>query len=426
MATNCPICEQAMEPGAAVCGTCGYPAALALDALKALAEPTSAPIGDSPTAPGGTIESAPMPAVDPQEAVCNRIALQIDAELNVLVDLGGDPLAIASELRQAALSQADRRVVEALGLLRQAHARLATQTDELFEARVRDVEERALRLRGAGVAVSIDDDLARLRAEMDDAERAPALRRLHELDDRLARLEGDWNGLRSLLRQIEGLREAIKSYRAPIPEVEEDVTRVRALLARPGVTPSILDEASQIASRGLMLLHEELPPHFEAELTRHAASLEKYPEDHPKAQAARSAHAEAVRHLRRGRLSDANERLIELRKTLEGMTAERPATPRPAPATVAPVAPAPLPAGPATALPTTEEDDAALQRLLEKARGLAQRVRSLPAESEVAFEAAGEIRRATEFLRARRLGDADLTLSRLMQTLSVEPAPEAG
>lgn len=419
MATGCPICEESMEPGTAVCGSCGYPTALALDALKALSEPEAAP----PEAVAGTAPTldAPLPPhiADPQEAVCNRIALQIDAELNVLVDLGGDPLAIASELRQAALSQADRRVVEALGLLRQAQARLATQTDELFQARVRDVEERTLRLRGAGVAVSVEDELARLKTEMDDAERAPALTRLHELDDRLGRLEGDWNGLRTLLRQIEGLRDAMKAYRGPIPEVEEDVARVRALLARPGVTPAVLDEASQIASRGLMLLHEELPPHFEAELTHHAEALERYPEDHARARTARSVHAEALRHLRRGRLSDANERLIELRKAIETLATERPTTPKAA------AAPAVVPA-PAPPARTPEAEDAALQRLLAKARGLAQRVRGLPAESEVAFEAAGEIRRATEFLRARRLEEADQTLSRLMQTLSVEPASEAG
>lgn len=416
MATGCPICEQSMAPGAAVCSSCGYPAALALDALKALSEPE--PNAPEPAAVATPTLSPPAPPVDPQEAVCEKIALQIDEELNVLVDLGGDPLAIASELRQAALSQADRRVVEALGLLRQAHARLATQTDELFQARVRDVEERALRLRGAGVAVSVDEDLIRLRAEMDDSDRAPALRRLHDLDDGLARLEGDWNGLRALLRQIEALREAVRAYREPIPQVEEDVTRVRALLAKPGVTPAILDEASQIASRGLMLLHEELPPHFESELTKHSTALERYPEDHPGARTARAVHAEAVRHLRRGRLSEANERLGELRKVIDRLAA-----PRIAPAE--PAAPARPAADRAAPLSSAEEDEA-LQRLLVKARGLAQRVRGLPAESEVAYEAAGEIRRATEFLRARRLEEADQTLSRLMQTLSVEPAPEAG
>ena len=416
MATGCPICEQAMEPGAAVCSSCGFPAALALDALKALAEPEPNPPDSSPVATPTL--APPSPPADPQEAVCEKIALQIDEELNVLVDLGGDPLAIASELRQAALSQADRRVVEALGLLRQAHARLATQTDELFQARVRDVEERARRLHGAGVAVSVDEDLTQMRAEIEEADRSPALRRLHAVDDRLSRLEGDWNGLRTLLRQIESLREAIKAYRGPIPQVEEDVGRVRALLAQPGVTPAVLDEASQIASRGLMLLHEELPPHFEAELTKHSTALERYPEDHGPARTARAVHAEALRHLRRGRLAEANERLAELRKTISALSAERLA-----PAEHEPSAPA-AKGRPGARSPA--EEDEALQRLLAKARGLAQRVRGLPAESEVAYEAAGEIRRATEFLRARRLEEADQTLSRLMQTLSVEPAPEAG
>jgi hypothetical protein len=58
--------------------------------------------------------------------------------------------------------------------------------------------------------------------------------------------------------------------------------------------------------------------------------------------------------------------------------------------------------------------------LLKKARELAGRVRTLPAESEISYEAAAEIRRATELLRAKRLEEAELTLSRLMQTLDAE------
>jgi len=63
-----------------------------------------------------------------------------------------------------------------------------------------------------------------------------------------------------------------------------------------------------------------------------------------------------------------------------------------------------------------------LDRLLKKAWSLASRIRTLPPDSDIAHDAAVEIREATEFLRSRMLKEADLTLTRLMRILSTEPA----
>ena len=162
-----------------------------------------------------------------------------------------------------------------------------------------------------------------------------------------------------------------------------------------------------------MLLHEALPKALESELSRHDAALADYPDDHDTVRRARAIHQEAVRHLRRGRLNEATASVKDLRATLLLLEKEPP---------VVAVAPAPTPVG-ATSAPPVDSSDF-LQRLLAKARDLAARVRTLPSDSEIAYEAAGEIRLATELLRARKLEEADATLSRLMRTLDSEQPRE--
>jgi len=339
--------------------------------------------------------------------MCDRVARQIDRELATLLELGGDGLSIAADLRQAALTEADGRVVEALGILRQAHARLGRLTDQLFEARIREVEDRVAGLEAGGIRLAVAADLAQLRSEAAQVDRAPALRRLRGLGDRLIRVEGDWKGLRDLLAQIEQLQEAATAFGLELPMVADDIGRARALVADEDVTSERMDEASQVAARALMMLHEALAPPVEQELNRHAVTLQKWPDNHAPARPVKLAHADAMRALRRGRLADATQRLRELREMIESLETATPPVPVAARAPAGPPAP----------------DDGALEGLLAKARGLAARVRGLPPESEVAFEAASEIRRATELLRARKLEEADQTLSRLMQTLSTEPTP---
>ncbi|HYK92570.1 MAG TPA: hypothetical protein VEY07_00815 [Thermoplasmata archaeon] len=408
------MCEEPLSAGVAVCTSCGFPTALALDALKALAD-HPAPVPES-APPAETVASAPVPSPDPQSALCARLARQIDREIGTLVDLGGDPLSVASDLRQAALSEADDRVVEALGILRQASTRVLVQIEELFEGRLREIQRRVEHLRSAGIGLSVDDPVTRIQGSVRSGERSSALQDLVQLDERVTRLEGDFNGLQGLLRQIDSLREALAAFAPSPPEVDADVERVRTLLASPELTPQVLDEASQTAARAVTVLHEQLPPHLESELGRHGATLDTFPEDHPPARNARALHADAVRHLRRGRLTEASQRLAELRRAIEELTRARAPTPS---GEETAESPAPLVRG------REPETDAALQNLLQKARGLAARVRRLPPDSELAFEAASTIRQATELLRARKLTEADQALTRLMQTLTAEPMGEA-
>ena len=75
---------------------------------------------------------------------------------------------------------------------------------------------------------------------------------------------------------------------------------------------------------------------------------------------------------------------------------------------------------PVAAAGPTESEDEMLGRLLKKARSLAGRVRTLPPDSESSREAAIQIRDATDFLRVRKLREADETLTRLMRMLATE------
>ncbi|HEY6238608.1 MAG TPA: hypothetical protein VIZ68_05425 [Thermoplasmata archaeon] len=416
-----------MASTATSCSTCGYPTALALDALRALSlgEPTPVPAPMGRPAPPAR-RRGPKPAPpDPQGELCQRIAQDTDAHLGILQELGGDTQDVASDLRQAALAQADGQVVEALDILRRALGRVQEQGSVLFERRVREMEERDDALRRSGVGSAAGDDAAKMREMFQRGRRLEAIALLRSTDQFVARIEGDWKGLEGLLRQVDTLREAVRETGQELPEVDADVQAVRELVAGPAVTIEALDKASQTASRALMTLQEALPKALHAELSEHDRTLARLPEDHAPTQSARQIHGEALRQLRRGRLPEASASLRQLRAAIRELrTLERPATKPPAEERRTP--PPEEADAPTTPVRKPEGETADyLSRLLGTARSLAARVRTLPPESEIAFEAAAEIRLATELLRARKLDEAEETLTRLMQTLDAENAAEA-
>jgi hypothetical protein len=409
--SDCPVCEQTIPSAADFCGACGYSTALALDALRALSEGDPTPFAaytSSPATPPRRRAARPA-APSPEEQLVQRIAQEVDANLGILQELGGETLDVATDERQAAIAEADGRVIEALDIMRRALGRVQEQSESLFQRRIAEVEQRDAALRASGVGSSVAPQAAQMRALFRDGRRLDAIAVLRSADQYLGRIEGDWKGLQGQLKQIEGLRQSVSETGGPIPEVEADVQEVRALLAAPNVGIERLESASQTASRAITLLHEALPKALEEELGRHETTLSALPSDHDGVRRARSMHQEAVRHLRRGRLNEATASVRDLRATLLLLEKEPPVV---AEDHDAPRAPAATPA------PVNPNDS--LQRLLAKARDLAARVRTLPSESEIAYEAAGEIRLATELLRGRKLEEADATLSRLMRTLDSE------
>lgn len=412
MASGCPVCDQPLARTAEVCANCGYPSALALDALRALSEGEPAPVpsaayGRAAEPPPRRRERRPV-APDPQQELCHRIAQETDANLALLQELGGETPDVASDLRQAALSEAEGRVVESLDILRRALGRVQDETEALFARRLRDLEQRDAALQRSGIGTSVPRETGKMRELFQAGHRMEAISLLKGTDLSLARIEGDWKGLQGLLKQVESLREGFRDTGGSVADIERDIQEVRRLLAGPGTTAESLDKASQVAARAVMVLHEALPRAIEGELAEHDELLAKMPEDHTKARNARILHTEAVRHLRRGRLPEASASLRQLRALIEELRREPPP---------------PAPAAPAA---DAEEPPAEfLNRLLVKARTLAARVRTLPPDSEIAYEAAAEIRRATELLRARQLDEAEATLGRLMRTLEADRTAEA-
>jgi hypothetical protein len=414
VASNCPICDQPIPATVAHCSVCGFPTSLAIEALRALG-PNGATASEMETAaqPVPAPVLAPPPAPPSEESeLCAAISHDIEGKLEYVRTLGRGAPDVTSEMCQAAMSEAEGRVSEALDVLRRAQRSLERQTSEFLQRRVQSLESRDEALRASGVSFALAPDLARLKEAIAGGASAGAGPLLSETEARIAQFESDWRGLQGLLRQIDTLHKEAADLGLPLGEIGGELDELRTRLKEPDLTEETLDTIAQSAAQTLMLLHEAIPSSVESELARHESVIDQYPEDHPVSAVARRLHAEASRHLKRGRLTDAIHSVRELRLEIERLEQSREAQ-EIAVGEPPPVEPVP-----------PESEAEALQRLLQKARTLAGRVRTLPPESEVARDAAVQIREVTDLLRRREVARADEALSRLMRMLAAEP--EAG
>jgi hypothetical protein len=330
--------------------------------------------------------------------------------MELVQELGREAPDLTSELCQAALSEADGRISEALAILRSAQSRLENESDTLLQRRLSELEERRKTLERTGARVAIADDLAKAREAFEGEEREDAIRYLVETDQRLTQFESDWRGLQGLLSEVEGLRSEAAELSLPLGEISSEVEVIREKLRAPNLTEEALDGIAQEAAQTLMLLHEAIPSALTEELGRAEKTIDRYPEDYAPSAVAKRLHLEATRHLKKGRFTEAVRSVQELRRELAELEVAAAASPAAAPARVGRV----------------ESEDEMLGRLLKKARSLASRVRTLPPDSDIAHEAAMQIREATEYLRYRRLSEADLTLSRLMRMLAADYSRSEG
>ncbi|HTZ61656.1 MAG TPA: hypothetical protein VMC82_03325 [Thermoplasmata archaeon] len=407
MPTSCPICEQPIPSTVGHCSVCGFPTALAIEGLRSLgaeateAEPNGSAAAAAPAAPARVAPS-------PEAELCATISHDIRGKLDYLRELGRGAPDVTNEMCQAAISEAEGRVAEALDVLRQAQRSLDRQTDELLQRRYASLEAREAALRETGVRFAIRGDLNRLKSALDGNQRELASGLLVEAERRTAQFESNWRGLQGLLRQIDSLRKEASDLGIPLGEIAGEVAEIRDQLQEPDLTEDGLDAVAQAAAQTLMLLHEAIPTSLEEELGRHEATLDRYPDDHPPSATARRLQAEAARHLKKGRLNDAVQSVRELRRELERLEQSQELHE----VAVGSAAPSLAPA---------ETEAETLDRLLKKARSLAGRVRTLPPESEIAREAAAQIREVTDLLRNRELRGADQALARLMRMLAGEP-----
>lgn len=312
---------------------------------------------------------------------------------------GPDP---TSELCHAALSEAEGRSAEALEILRSAQSRFDRELDLLVERRLSALRDRRVHLERTGVRVSLDREFERIGGNGSASDRSAGIPLLAQTERRLGQLESDWKGLQGLLAKIEGLRTEALELGIPIGEISSELDALREHLREQPLTEESLDSFAQEAAQILMLLHEAIPSGLEKELARHDELLGRYPESHAASAGARRHAAAAARHLRKGRLSEAVQSVRDLRREIAALERTTP----------------PLHAASEGAV-----DNVTLERLLTKARSLAGRVRTLPPDSEIARDAAIQIREATDFLKERQLSEADLVLTRLMRLLASEAPP---
>lgn len=409
MPSSCPICEQPIPSTAVHCSVCGFPTGLAIEGLRSNEgsdSPPPAHDNSPPTAPTGRGPPAPH-VLSPEEDLNAAISRDLRTKMDLVRELGRGAPDLTNELCQAALSEADGRVSEALTILRSAQSRLESESDELVRRRLTELGERRESLERTGARIAIQDGLRVAREALDTGEREEAVRRVVETDRRMTQFESDWRGLQGLLAQIEGLRNEASELGIPLGEISSEVESIRERLREPNLMPESLDNVAQEAAQTLMLLHEAVPSALAEELDRSEKSLDRYPDDHLASAVAKRLHLEATRHLKKGRLSEAVRSVQDLRKELGDLEVAAAASPE-----VGAISP-----------PTPDEtQDEMLDRLLKKARVLASRVRTLPPDSDIAHDAAVQIREATDLLRSRQLRQADLTLSRLMRMLSTVAA----
>jgi hypothetical protein len=403
---TCPVCDQTIPPAAVRCPTCGFPVALMTPNLGPF---PGADDGGSDGSPANRTESpeAPAPSPPPEPPLNAALGRALAVRMELLQTVVRDPPDITSDLCQAALSEASGHDSEGLAILRSAQSRLERESERTVARLLARIGERRSALERSGLKI----DLAGIPPTTDRVDLAAVeelLPSIHDADERLGRLESDWKGIRGLLEQIDTLRSEAETIGIPLGDVPDRIATVRTTLSSTGVTEEGLDSVVLEASRILMDLHEAVPNALDEELARHSTSLGRLPAGHPGADTVRRAHARAAQQLKEGRFTESIRGVRELRHMIESLQ------PIPGGADTAP--------RPASAQLTPAEE-ALLVTLLTKSRSLAARVRQLPAESREAVEAAAQIREATELLRARRLTEADLALTRLMRSLTYPESP---
>lgn len=406
MPSNCPICEQPIPSTAVHCSVCGFPTGLAIEGLRSNEGEDAAASANETLPRNAKREAPPAVPLSPEEDLNAAISRDLRSKMDLVRELGRGAPDLTNELCQAALSEADGRISEALGILRSAQQRLESESDELVQRRLLEIGERRESLERTGARFAIVDDLRRAKEALETGEREEAIRHVVETDRRLTQFESDWRGLQGLLAQVEGLRTEATEIGIPLGEISGEIETIRDRLREPNLTEEALDSVAQDAAQTLMLLHEAIPSALTEELGRAEKLIDKYPEDHPPSAVAKRLHLEANRHLKKGRLSEAVRSVQDLRRELAELEVAEAASP--AVGSIPPPAPG-------------ETENEMLDRLLKKARSLASRVRTLPPDSDIAHDAAVQIREATDFLRSRQLTEADLTLTRLMRMLSSIP-----
>ena len=319
------------------------------------------------------------PPLSPEEDLNAAISRDLRSKMELVRELGRGAPDLTNELCQAALSEADGRISEALATLRSAQSRLESESDDLVHRRLAELGERRESLERTGARIAVGNELRQAQDALEGGEREAAIHQVVETDRRMTQFESDWRGLQGLLAQVEGLRSEAAEIGIPLGEISSEVEAIRERLREPNLTEGALDSVAQEAAQTLMLLHEAIPSALAEELDRAEKSIDRFPEDDLPSAVAKRLHLEASRHLKKGRLSEAVRSVQDLRRELAELEVAAAASPA-----VGPIAP-----------PTAgETEEEMLDRLLKKSPGFSPPGSGiLPPDSDVAHDAAVQIGR---------------------------------
>ncbi|HEV2519231.1 MAG TPA: hypothetical protein VGX00_01240 [Thermoplasmata archaeon] len=397
----CPVCDTELSEGPIACPKCGFPTSLRAEAVETLRhkDPFVRPGAPGPS-PARRSAPRPPPARAPGEL--DALADELDRTAVLLVRMGSNDPGIAVELRRAALVQLEGRPDEALRGLQAANSHARELLHSLLDRRIHDLDARQASLTKDGLGRVVEGPVARLKTAVQEGRFPEAVELLSEAEAILDRAAEELESLRIPIREVEELLALLDGAGLDLPEERKRALALLEAVANPSGTKNELARIVERAEELRAALREKVPKLLQQELDEHEGTLRPYPDDHAAAAGARAAHARALSHLEGGRLADAVGELRTLRGTIEALG------PVPLPRVEHQVA-EPEPEPPARSVSVPE--------LVQTARRLATRVRALDPASELAYEAAAQIRQATELLRARRLDEAAETLNQLMRTL---------
>lgn len=382
------------------CSRCGFPRAL---------ESLLAPRGERPSRLAGPEASAdPDARPTPEGTLAPLAPSPTGAPVGEILRLGAvlephrpEEPGSAGKLAQAAVdealgdrSSAERAVQEELGRLRQAAQLAVAQHRDRLRARRRTLTE-------SGIDLPAEPTLDDAGDHSEGTDQRSTLEALAQAEGRLRHVEGVWQELEQQFERIATVRTIAAQFGWSIVGIPSRVEGLRASLRAGHVRFEVVEQASREAADELSELFEALNEPVRSELANFRRSREEPREDPVAAHRVRALLARAERHLDERRLADALRDLLE--------------------AGAKPVAAGSTDAPSATTPADEPSGGVSVVSLREKARGLAEHIRALPAESETARRAAAEIREATELLRQGRLTDADAILTRLKRSVGTPP-----
>ncbi|MGI0151317.1 MAG: hypothetical protein ACREC5_05225, partial [Thermoplasmata archaeon] len=205
MPEGCIICETAFGSGPTHCPRCGFPAELTAELVMNRGWDEEGE--ESAVAPPSAGSAAPGEFEREEDEAGAAFALALGRALDLIGELGGDVGDLLGELRQAALLSAEGRGEETLTMLHHARVSANLRLGELFESRLSELEERQQGLIGQGFSPDLLQDAVRLRAEIAEAPVEEVAAHLADAERSLARMESEWQELRSNLLQIDEIRQ---------------------------------------------------------------------------------------------------------------------------------------------------------------------------------------------------------------------------